>query len=402
MNNDPLDLFSLFSVPEENPAKPSSVKKNVSITKQSSTERLSKLQKQFNSLIKKIDAQKTLLLNWQEALPRYHLEVSQSYAPLHEKYNDLKAELVLLFDNVFDNKLFKKTDKGKLKYLITEMSAELIEDGKEDLISVHDKYADYSFEESEKEADEMAGQTVKAMMEMALGIKLDEDVDFSSPEKLAELLHQKAQEQEEKKRQAQESRPQRKKTAKQIEREAKQEQEEQTISQSIREAYRKLSSSLHPDREQDPVERERKTELMQRVNAAYAKKDLLKLLELQLEVEQIDPAYINNITEDRLKYINKVLQGQLSELDQEIQGLIYPLLMQLDIPPYVVFTPEILMGYLKRDIHEMKKNIKEIKQDLSDFREPSAVKAWLKSYRIPKANPFDEVDNMMAAFNFRF
>jgi len=167
-------------------------------------------------------------------------------------------------------------------------------------------------------------------------------------------------------------------------------------------AYRKLSSSLHPDREQDPVERERKTEFMQRVNAAYAKKDLLKLLELQLEVEQVDPAYINNIAEDRLKYINKVLQGQLSELEQEIQGLTYPLLMQLEIQPYVGFSPEILMRYLKRDIQEMNQNISEIKQDLSDFQEISVVKAWLKSYRIPKVTPYDAIYDMMAAYNFRF
>jgi hypothetical protein len=402
MTNDSLDLFNLFAAPEENPAKPASIKKNVTITKSSSALPLSKAQKQFNSLLKKIDAQKTLLLNWQLALPQYHQEVANSYTPLHDEYCELRAELVLLFDSVFNNKLFKKTDKAKLRTVITDMAAELIEYGKEELIPVHDKYADYSFEESEKQADEMAGQSVKAMMEMMLDIKLDDDVDFSSPEQLAKLLHQKKLEQEDKQRQANESRAQRKKTAKQIERETKKEQEDQFISQSIREAYRKLSSSLHPDREQDPAERERKTELMQRVNAAYAKKDLLKLLELQLEVEQIDPAFINNIAEDRLKYINKVLQGQLTELEQEIQGLTYPLLMQLDIPPYMSFSPEILMSHLKRDIQEMSQNIGEIKQDLNDFQDLSAVKAWLKSYRIPKANPYDAMDDMMEAFNLRF
>lgn len=402
MNNDSLDLFNLFSDPEENPIRPESLKKNVSITQSSSTQPLSKTQKQFNSLLKKIDAQKSLLLNWQEALPRYNLEVVQNYTPLHDQYNDLKAELIRHFDDIFNHKLFKKTDKTKLRYLITEMAADLIEDGKEDLIPVYDKYAEISFEDAEKEADEYAGKAVKQMMEMALGVELGDDADFNSPEKLAELLHKKKLEQEENNRQANENRAQRKKTAKQSEREAKKAEEEQTISQSIREAYRKLSSSLHPDREQDPVERERKTELMQRVNAAYAKKDLLKLLELQLEVEQIDPAYINNIAEDRLKYINKVLQGQLAELEQEIQGLIYPLLLQLDIPPYAGFSPEILMSYLKRDVQAMKKSIKEIKQDLSDFQELSAVKVWLKSYRIPKPDPFYAIDDMMAGFNLRF
>jgi hypothetical protein len=237
MTNDSLDLFNFFAAPEENPAMPASMKKNVAITKSNSAQPLSKAQKQFNSLLKKIDVQKTLLLNWQATLPQYHQEVANNNTPLHDKHCDLRVELVLLFDSAFDNKLFKKTDKAKLRYLITDIATELIEDGKEELIPVHDKYAGYSFEESGKEADEMIGQSVKQMMEMALGIKLDDDVDFSSPEELAKLLHQKTLEQEEKQRQAYDSRAQRKKTAKQIEREAKKEQEDQAISQSIRGAY---------------------------------------------------------------------------------------------------------------------------------------------------------------------
>lgn len=58
----------------------------------------------------------------------------------------------------------------------------------------------------------------------------------------------------------------RKKTAKQLARDAQREAEEKQMSQSIREVYRKLASALHPDREPDPVERQRKTELMQRAN----------------------------------------------------------------------------------------------------------------------------------------
>ena len=174
------------------------------------------------------------MLNWQEALPRYHQEVVSSYTPLQDEYCDLRAEIVRFFDSVFDNKLSKKTDKAKLRYVITDMAMELTEDGKEDLIPVHDKYAGYSFEESEKEADEMVGQTVKAMMEMALGIKLDDDADFSSPEQLAKLLHQK-----------------------------KLEQEEQTISQSIRDGLPQIEL-LAPSR---PGARSGRTRTKNRIHA---------------------------------------------------------------------------------------------------------------------------------------
>jgi hypothetical protein len=65
------------------------------------------------------------------------------------------------------------------------------------------------------------------------------------------------------------------------------------LKQSVRDIFRKLTSQLHPDREPDAAERARKTALMQRVNVAYAANDLLALLELQLEVEQIDQAELD-------------------------------------------------------------------------------------------------------------
>jgi hypothetical protein len=73
---------------------------------------------------------------------------------------------------------------------------------------------------------------------------------------------------------------------------------------------------LHPDRETDPQERERKNALMQRVNQAYSKNSLLQLLELQLELEHIDQSAINNLSEDRLKHYNKILKEQVKELDR--------------------------------------------------------------------------------------
>jgi hypothetical protein len=72
----------------------------------------------------------------------------------------------------------------------------------------------------------------------------------------------------------------------------------------------------HPDREPDPHERERKTALMQRANHAYGKNDLLKLLELQLELEHIDqPAYttLDDCSEfSRLRLLPCALSGVAS------------------------------------------------------------------------------------------
>ncbi|MDZ7811938.1 MAG: J domain-containing protein [Ideonella sp.] len=57
----------------------------------------------------------------------------------------------------------------------------------------------------------------------------------------------------------------------------------QAVSQSLREIYRKLASALHPDRASDDADRARRHALMQKVNQANDAKDLLTLLQLQLE-----------------------------------------------------------------------------------------------------------------------
>jgi hypothetical protein len=101
----------------------------------------------------------------------------------------------------------------------------------------------------------------------------------------------------------------------------KQEEAEQQakneVKQSLRELMRKLASALHPDREPEPKERERKTELMKRVNEAYERNDLLTLLSLQLEIEQIQTDDIAKFSDERIKQYIRVLEDQLRTLRDE-------------------------------------------------------------------------------------
>ena len=140
-------------------------------------------------------------------------------------------------------------------------------------------------------------------------------------------------------------------------------------------------SALHPDREPDTAERVRKTALMQRVNQAYEKKDLLKLLELQLAIEQIDVRSIANISEDRLKHFNKILREQLSELAQEILGLQMPLREQLNMSPTQPIAMKTVMPRLMQDIAHLKSQIRRIENEIQMPKNPAAFKQWIKGYR---------------------
>ncbi|PPC91075.1 MAG: hypothetical protein CTY34_05345 [Methylobacter sp.] len=377
----------------------SSNRKIAKITPVADNKTLSKAQKQFNALTKKIDAAKKSLREWQETISDYYHKVGGEYEELTQLYNSERIKLVQLFDGAYENKLFKKTDKAKIQYLITEITEELmVEQGMTELKDLYNKYSEIDFDTLQQQDNAIAGDFIKAMVEQTYGVEIEGELDLSSPEQMMNLLHEKLQDQkareEEQQRQAEERRSKRKKSAKQLAQEAKKQQEEQSISQSIREVYRKLTSALHPDREQDPVERERKTGIMQRVNAAYGKKDLLSLLELQLEAEQIDQTHMNNIAEDRLKYINKILKEQLDELQLEIDQLVFPIKLQLNMPPYLLLSPKRLLQELELDIEEIRRAVSQIREELAAYQDLTILKASLKGYKIPKRPRGEDFDDL--------
>ncbi|MFX4717623.1 molecular chaperone DnaJ, partial [Acinetobacter baumannii] len=82
--------------------------------------------------------------------------------------------------------------------------------------------------------------------------------------------------------------------------------------------YRQLASALHPDREPDPVERERKSALMSQANAAYERGDLTALLQLQLQAAQVDEAHIAQMADDKLAALSLLLKDQVKTLEGEL------------------------------------------------------------------------------------
>ena len=329
-----------------------STHKIVHIADEAKKKKLSKAQKQFNQLIKKIADQKKLLLEWQDTLPQYNQRLSESYTPLMTKFNNQRIEWLHLLDRAYNNKDFSNADKKKLRHLLGELSHELVfSHGKEELKELYNKYAQEGDFDSEQV---MLAETVMQ----------GDDFEFSSPEKTHATLE--------------------KKTAKQLEKQAKQQQEQEKISKSIQSVYRQLVASLHPDREPDEQERERKTKLMQKVNVAYGKKDLLQLLELQLAVEQIDQAHLNNLSEDRLKHFNKVLQEQFNELSEEIEDIESAFKRQMNLSLAIHLSPKYLMKNLDEAMKDLQRSIKGLQTNNKAAKESAILKSWLKSYQIPK------------------
>jgi hypothetical protein len=130
----------------------------------------------------------------------------------------------------------------------------------------------------------------------------------------------------------------------------------------------------------------------------YGKKDLLLLLELQLEIEQIDPAHLNHIADSRLKYFNKILKEQLSELEQETDQIENMFKLDCNLPFFATLSPKQLMSRLAQDIQELQRDIVAIQNELKTFQNPTSLKSWLKSYKIPKIPNHDDFDDLFHAY----
>ncbi|WP_461466076.1 hypothetical protein [Melaminivora sp.] len=194
--------------------------------------------------------------------------------------------------------------------------------------------------------------------------------DIETPEQLLQALQREEQRRSE---QAQARRARRKPTAQQ----QAQQQREQDAKAVQRSIYRQLASSLHPDREPDPQERERKQALMSQANAAHERGDLLALLRLQLQIEQIDHASLERMGQERLNALSLLLQNQVGMLERELNDRRMALECELDLRIDLRRIGPSLQGQLDEQWQALQEQAASFAHDLEQAQTEAGLKRWL-------------------------
>ncbi|MEE3925347.1 molecular chaperone DnaJ [Pseudomonas viridiflava] len=354
------------------------------VVAQPSRPQLSKEQKKFNALMEKLETKRTLLQQWLEVWTTSEQIWNAELFPLFIQQEENDLDRLRLLDQAHDQFRLSKKDRATLQEIIFELITGLMAQGREEeLKQLYFKYTGNDYDDDEREAAEM----LRASLEEKLGVDLGDDVDLNSPEDVIHLFgeHLKAEDEA-----AQVNREPKKPSASDIRRE----QEQAESSQSVREIYRKLASALHPDREQDATERDRKTALMQRVNDAYARNDLLALLQMQMEIEQIDQEHIDNISEKRLKHFNLILRDQLTELEDEIHDRKMMIRERFLMEPDTDIRPKTVIAKCTKRVDVVRDHVGHLRDELTLLTEPKSLKAWLKLQRDLAAD-YDDFDEFM-------
>ncbi len=352
---------------------------------------LSPTQQAFNAVIKQIETQREKLGAWAIAAQNFRQKYQRELMPIIRQQQDIKVQIIYRLDAAFDQKGFSKTDRNHIVDLILSLAAHSEQArADEQLIQLVDKYQAHAEKARARfEPDDAEQEHMKALLAQMAGVDLPCDLDMSNPDAVMRIIEEQlaaidaaAEAQMQARQAAQAARQAKtKKSAKQIEKENRLQAEAQQMSQSIREVYRKLASALHPDREPNPIERLRKTDLMQRANQAYENNNLFKLLELQSEIAILDPSALGQLSEDRLQRFILTLKAELKTLTAEVKQAAFDFHTEYGIDSAAHLTPSTAVRFLAQEIQAARRQSSRLERELAHLHDVAGVKSWLRVMR---------------------
>ena len=147
----------------------------------------------------------------------------------------------------------------------------------------------------------------------------------------------------------------------------------------LRSWYRRLVSLLHPDREQDPAERQRKTRQLQEVHRAYQNGDAWQILQHAEALGMATEAFAG---EEILKGLNQGLRKQQRRLQEQLQQMQWEIRQRFDLPPFGKIQPETLEAHYRQDVQQWQERIQTTREERMQLAAaPKETKSWLRELR---------------------
>ncbi|MGE4071036.1 MAG: J domain-containing protein [Lysobacterales bacterium] len=300
---------------------------------------LNPAQRSFNRLTQQIARARLMVEQWKLMQQRVHDRVRDEMLPGTQALTALQRQLIEQIDALLMHppkglKLTRRQRDALTKFLLMRIEDAVTDVTDEALEAIYQHHSGISLDERRRVERDLQMEYVEGMASELFGDDVVAEHGAESVEELLRHVQERMDERfEAEQREREERAAQRRRNRRPSAAELRREQAAQAAGASVREVYRKLVSSLHPDRETDPVERLRKTGLMQQINQAYQANDLLTLLTLQMEVEQIKAATLATLPAQRLQHYNEVLREQLRTLQNELKSYAQDLEDQLGAGP---------------------------------------------------------------------
>jgi len=355
--------------------------KDLRIVRQS-RKALSKAQASFNKLLLEVQRLQNKLTAWQEFDQKQQQRVGSELIPLVEAVRQARGKLIKSCAEILEGKhggdVPKKAERRQLTALVLEVCEICFaEPGQPDpeVIAIFDAYSPVSHAEYQRVEEEEIREDARNLF----GVEISEDIDFDNLDEFMASAFASRADQDEFEAEPKRSRKQNRSRQAKEDASALKEAASADPKRPLRDVYRKLASALHPDRGIDEEDRNRRHDLMARVNAAYEGVDLLALLELQLEIQQIDEDHVATIPETQLQQYNQVLRGRVVRLKHEISAITdhFHTVMREHARS---MTPAAVERDFEGTLIEIRENVDQLEGWATALRQTAYRKAWLKDW----------------------
>ena len=322
---------------------------------------LSPQQKKLNRLIERIEQQKQELAAWQNAQADIQNYTRSKLLPV---YSELHTVLFVQLDTLWNHLAsdgFSKVDLAQIDTKIAALakmlkkSQMLTSAQKEQVEKIDTFYMQHAEHIRAKKAKANSIQ----IHEDAETVEQNVDLDWENYE------HNSAQYEAERER------------AKLLKQQEKREQAAKMTGQSLKTVYLKITAMIHPDREPDEAKKLKKTELLQKVNEAYAAQDLFYLLKLQLQLEINKSLSSKALSSEQVKFYQLALEAQ----SQSLQGQLDEIFASFHLSSHIN-TKQLKMSdvykVIDQDATELKQQLKWEKERLKHMKKVSGMKILME------------------------
>jgi len=370
-----LPLFDEADAPSEDPAHTEAAALRVVPQAQAL---LSPAAKAFNLQLTRIDKLKSQLQELQ-ALGLAHRQARhQLLTPLEQRRRQCMSEMVLWLDARLAEKTLSAVQRQTAQDILCQLASALAAEGDTAMAALHDRHHPRSLAELEQDRQ----KALRAQLEEALGEPLEGLHEDASAEELLsagmERLRQSVSDEQDRRREAAQARKARKKPGAARSKAQLQLEDADT---TLRALFRQLASALHPDREPDAQERLRKTALMSEANAAYGRKDLVALMQIQQRALLADAAAASRLSDDKLAALTLLLKQQVAELERERASLNDRMAFEFDVPLGFGVTPKTLQMVLNEQLMDLEEELDLMLLDLQSVQDSAGLKRWLTQQR---------------------
>ena len=317
-------------------------------------------QKKLNRLIERIEQQKQELAAWQNAQADIQNYTRSKLLPV---YSELHTVLFVQLDTLWNHLASDAFSKANLVQIDTKIAAlakilkkfqMLTSAQKEQVEKVDTFYIQHAEHVRVKKAKANSIQS----HDLAETVEQNVDIDWENYE------HNSAQYEVERER------------AKQLKQQEKREQAAKMAEQSLKTVYLKIAAMIHPDREPDEVTKLGKTELLQKVNEAYAEQDLFYLLKLQLQLESNKGLSSKALSSEQVKFYQLSLEAQSQNLQSQLEEIFASFHLSGHVNTKQLKMNDVYK-VIDKDVAELKQQLKWEKERLKHMKKVSGVEMLL-------------------------